>query len=107
MRNIKCLIIITLLLSGLNILAAGDAAAGKGSYVTCSACHGANGEGNKMMNAPRLAGQDDWYILSTLKRFKSGVRGGSDPLAMTMIPMAKMLTDQQMEDIAAYLSSMK
>ena len=95
-----------LILTSINLLAEGDAAAGKSSYMTCSACHGAKGEGNKMMNAPRLAGQDDWYIVSSLKRFKSGVRGAGDPLAASMIPMAKMLSDKQMEDVAAYIGTL-
>jgi len=90
-------------LSTSNLLAAGDAAAGKSSYMICAACHGVKGEGNQMMNAPRLAGQDAWYLASSLKRFKSGARGKDDPIAATMAPMAKMLSDQQIEDVAAYI----
>ena len=36
-------------------LAKADAAAGAGQYAVCTACHGANGEGNPALNAPRLA----------------------------------------------------
>ncbi len=35
---------------------AGDPAAGEASYATCMACHGAQGEGNQLLNAPKLAG---------------------------------------------------
>lgn len=92
--------------SGSNVLAAGDAAAGKASFGTCAACHGAKAEGNQAMNAPKLAGQDVWYIVSSLKRFKSGVRGAKDPIAMTMGPMAAMLSDKQIEDVAAYIGTL-
>jgi len=87
-------------------MAAGDAASGKNSYATCGACHGAKGEGNQAMKAPRLAGQEAWYVLSSLKRFKSGARGAKDPVAATMVPMAKMLSDKQMEDVAAYIATL-
>ena len=40
----------------------GDVTAGKASYAVCVSCHGANGEGNKDLNAPKLSGLQDWYI---------------------------------------------
>jgi len=89
-----------------NIFAAGDAVAGKASYMICAACHGAKGEGNQMMNAPRLAGQDVWYLAASLKRFKSGARGKDDPIAASMVPMAKMLSDKQVEDVSAYIATL-
>ncbi len=106
MKNIKLLVVIFLTLLTTISTYAGDAAAGKAAYATCAACHGAKGEGNKAMNAPRLSGQDDWYVVSSLKRFKSGVRGKGDPLAATMIPMATMLNDTQMDDVAAYIATL-
>jgi len=45
----------------------GDAAAGKTAYATCAACHGANGEGNQALNAPKLSGQHDWYLARQLQ----------------------------------------
>ncbi len=107
MRNIKILFIVTLtFICSMNVYA-GDAAAGKTAYATCGACHGMNGEGNKAMNAPKLAGQDIWYIVSSLKRFKSGARGTGDPIAAAMVPMAKMLNDTQIDDVSAYIATMK
>ena len=108
MRAINILItVVALMLSSTTLFAAGDATAGKAAYMICGACHGANGEGNKAMNAPRLAGQSDWYVLSSLKRFKDGTRGAKDPIAVTMIPMATMLNDKQMEDVSAYIATLK
>ena len=104
---IKISLAVVVLLASNIAFAAGDAAAGKISFLTCSACHGANGEGNEMLKAPKIAGQQAWYILSSLQRFKNGTRGATDPAAATMVPMAKMLTDKQMENIAAYLATLK
>ncbi len=108
MKSINILITAVALMSSTTTLfAAGDAGAGAAAYAMCGACHGAKGEGNKAMKAPKLAGQKDWYILSSLKRFKDGSRGKGDPIAAAMIPMASMLNDKQMEDVAAYIASLK
>ena len=45
----------------LNAYAVGDATKGKAAYAVCAACHGANGMGNKALNAPKIAGQEPWY----------------------------------------------
>ena len=47
----------------------GDIAAGKTAYAICQACHGPNGGGNHALNSPRLAGQQDWYVVRQLKNF--------------------------------------
>ncbi|MCP3675099.1 MAG: c-type cytochrome [Gammaproteobacteria bacterium] len=106
MKAINILIsAVVLILSNTTIFAAGDAGAGASAYSMCGACHGLKGEGNRVMNAPKLAGQDDWYIISSLKKFKNGTRGKGDPVAAAMIPMATMLDDKKMEDIAAYIAT--
>ncbi len=90
-------------------LAAGDAEKGKALYATCGACHGPNAEGMEALNAPRLAGQESWYIVRQLQNFKNGVRGANprDTYGMQMAPMAQLLTnDQAMEDVAAYIQTL-
>ncbi len=87
----------------------GDAAQGKAAYATCTACHGANGEGNKALNSPKLAGQHDWYIVRQLQNYKSGVRGGDSKNVFDtqMRPMAMILTtDDAVNNIAAYINSL-
>ena len=54
----------------LNAYAAGDATKGKAAYAVCAACHGANGMGNKALNAPRIAGQEPWYLERQLNNYK-------------------------------------
>ena len=87
----------------------GDAAAGKNAYAVCVACHGANGEGNVSLNAPRLSNQHDWYVVRQLQNFKSGVRGThkGDVYGAQMRPMAMVLTsDQAVNDVVAYISTL-
>ena len=92
-----------------NASAAGDATKGKAAYAVCAACHGANGMGNKALNAPKIAGQEPWYLERQLNNFKGGIRGADpkDTYGMQMRPMALTLAnDQAVSDMAAFLSSM-
>ena len=92
-----------------NIFASGDLKKGKAAYAVCTACHGANGAGNKALNAPSIAGQEAWYVERQLKNFKAGIRGADakDTYGMQMRPMAMTLADDQaIADMAAYVSSM-
>lgn len=81
--------------------AAGDAAAGKSKSAVCAACHGADGNSANPM-WPSLAGQHAPYLVKQMKDFKSGAR--KDPV---MAPMAKPLSDQDIENLAAYFASQK
>ena len=88
----------------------GDAAAGEAAYAICASCHGANGEGNKALNSPALAGQNDWYIVRQLYNFKNGIRGADpkDSYGQQMRPMAMTLpSDAAIINIAAYISTLK
>jgi len=80
--------------------AAGDAAAGKVKTGACAACHGADGAGEGSI--PPLAGKSEAQIVQALQDFKSGKR--ANPV---MKPMASMLSDQDMANIAAYYASLK
>ena len=82
-------------------MAAGDAAAGKTKAAMCAACHGANGISAADI-WPNLAGQKAGYLVKQIKAFKSGER--KDP---SMAPMVANLSDQDIEDLAAYFSSLK
>lgn len=65
---------------------------------TCVACHGDQGVSPNDL-WPNLAGQKKGYLLNQLKEFKSGARKNE-----LMSPIAKMLTDKQMEWLAVYYS---
>jgi len=88
---------------------AGDAGAGKGLFGACAACHGAQGEGNKAMNAPKLAGQEEWYLARQLGNFKKGIRGSAagDTFGKQMAPMAMTLPDDAaVANVAAYIATL-
>ena len=87
----------------------GDAAAGKAKYALCATCHGPNAEGMPAMKSPGLTNLPDYYVVTQLKNFKSGVRG-SDPSkdmhGSMMAPMAKMLSEEDMKNLAAYIKTL-
>lgn len=90
-------------------LTGGDASAGQTAYAVCMACHGANGLGNEQLKAPPIAGQADWYLLSSLKKFKAGVRGAApgDVPGSQMRPMAATLADEQaMKNVIAHIATL-
>lgn len=80
--------------------AAGDAARGKKLGYTCLGCHGIESYKNAYptYSVPKLRGQHPEYIVAALKAYKSGER----PHA-TMNAHATTLSDQDMQDVAAYL----
>lgn len=80
--------------------AAGDAAAGKAKSATCAACHGAEGISPSPM-WPNLAGQKEAYLVKQIKAFKDGTR--KDPM---MSPMAAPLSAEDIDNLAAYFSSL-
>jgi cytochrome c oxidase subunit 2 len=87
----------------------GNAVAGKASYAVCAACHGAQGEGNLAMNAPKLSGQGPWYLERQLRQFKQGARGTNDKdvFGKLMAPMAATLADDAaIADVVAYIGTL-
>jgi len=90
-------------------LTGGDATRGATHYLVCQACHGAAGEGVQATNGPPLANQSDWYLLSSIQRFKSGVRGSNptDANGAVMRGMSAILQDEQaMKDVIAHVTSL-
>ena len=87
-----------------------DAVAGQVLYPVCSACHGAQGEGNEMLNAPKLAGQHGWYLKRQLKNYQLGLRGtnASDTFGAQMAPMAAILVDDAaIDNVVAYITTLE
>lgn len=81
--------------------ATGNAKAGAGKAAVCRACHGSDGN-SPNPQWPNLAGQGAPYIVKQLQDFKAGRR--TNPI---MSPQAAKLSEQDMEDLAAYFSSQK
>jgi len=102
MKKVIVTTMASLLLVTTNIsMAGGDAAAGKAKSVTCAGCHGAEGvSANPLW--PNLAGQQGAYMVKQMKAFRDG--GREDPM---MSPMAKPLSDADIDNLAAYYASLK
>lgn len=87
-------------------LTGGDAARGAQLYAICQTCHGPDGAGNQAMGSPPIAGQADWYLLTSLQKLKAGTRG-TYPNAVVMRGMAGTLADEQaMKDVIAHIQSL-
>jgi len=78
----------------------GSADAGKAKALTCTACHGPEGNSISAM-WPNIAGQNAPYLLAQLAAFKDGSR--TDPL---MSSQAMLLSEQDMADLAVYFESL-
>ena len=107
--------LLSVLLTGLLLAAAAsvsadaDSAAGKAHYAACVSCHGASGEGNAALKAPRLAHLSPVYLAAQLEKFRAGQRGGegASAAARQMAGMAATLPDQQaVVDVASYVAGL-
>jgi cytochrome c553 len=86
--------------------AKGDAAAGQTKAAVCAACHGPDGNSPVDMY-PKIAGQHASYIKKQLVELKAAASGQTGRIAPVMGPMALPLSEQDMDDLAAYFSSQK
>ena len=82
----------------------GDATRGKGLTYTCRGCHGVEGYKNAYpsYHVPKLGGQSEVYLRNALLEYRGAKR--KHP---TMQAQAESFSEQDIADIAAYLSSIK
>ena len=79
-----------------------DAAAGKKlAQQRCAVCHGVDGLA-KMPIAPHLAGENEVYIQTQLKAFRTGKR-----VHEMMSVVVQQLSDQDVADLAAYYAAIE
>jgi cytochrome c553 len=83
--------------------AEGDKAAGRTLVYTCAGCHGVPGYTNAYPQypVPKIAGQNEQYIINALHGYRNG-----DRTHPTMGAQAQSLSDKDIQNIAAYLSSL-
>lgn len=86
-----------------SVHAEGDKAAGRKLIYTCAGCHGVPGYTNAYPQypVPKIAGQNEQYIVNALHGYQNGER--KHP---TMGAQAQSLSDTDIQNIAAYLSSL-
>ena len=80
---------------------AGDPVRGKEKSMSCQACHGADGNSPVPM-FPIIAGQHRDYLLHSMRSYKTGER--TNPI---MVAIVAPLSDQDLEDLAAYYADQK
>ena len=82
--------------------AAGDPARGAELSTTCMGCHGIPGYRNAYPSyrVPMLGGQNAQYLVIALQGYRAGTRPHK-----TMQAQAASLSDQDMQDIAAFFAS--
>ena len=82
----------------------GNADTGRQLTYTCQGCHGITGYKNAYPNyhVPRIGGQSSEYLVNALSEYKKGAR--KHP---TMQAQSQSFSDQDIADIAAFLSSLK
>jgi cytochrome c553 len=82
----------------------GSAETGKQLTYTCQGCHGITGYKNAYPSyqVPKITGQTSEYVVNALTEYKKGAR--KHP---TMQAQAQSFSEQDIADIAAYLSSLK
>lgn len=81
---------------------AGDVDAGKAKFMVCAGCHGATGAGNDALGYPKLTGLEAAYVAEQLRAFKSGARDNA-----TMKAMSSPLTDADIDNVSAYIATLK
>jgi len=101
MRIRKIVLSLSLCVVSVHAFADGDYEAGKIKANTCTGCHGIPNYQNTYptYHVPRIAGQNKEYVVAALHAYKSGERKHK-----TMNLQAEALSDQDIEDIAVYLS---
>jgi cytochrome c553 len=98
---------LSLLLAGLflsgSAFADGDPEAGRELGYTCLGCHGIEGYRNAYpsFRVPKLGGQKAGYLVIALQGYRNGDRPHP-----TMQAQATSLSDQQIEDVSAYLATL-
>jgi cytochrome c553 len=99
--GLRFVLVVLAVTAGSQASAAGDADRGKQLSYTCLGCHGIENYKNvyPTYNVPELGGQHSSYIVAALKEYRSGERSHA-----TMHQQAESLSDQDIDDIAAYFS---
>ncbi|UCH47372.1 MAG: cytochrome c [Betaproteobacteria bacterium] len=83
--------------------AEGDAEAGDLKNAQCEGCHGIEGfrmAYPKVISVPMLGGQSEAYLVAALKAYRAGDRNNA-----TMRAIASSLSDEDINDLAAYYSA--
>ncbi|MBU9480918.1 c-type cytochrome [Burkholderia multivorans] len=82
-----------------------DIAAGQKQFMACASCHGTDGQQTGNPRYPKIGGQNVAYLAAALKAYRDGKRTGTE--ASLMAAMAKPLSDADITNLAAYISTIQ
>ncbi|MCO6440070.1 MAG: cytochrome c4 [Nitrococcus mobilis] len=99
MKHWIALVVLISLSTAVMAFAGGNPRVGQQKAAVCAGCHGSDGN-SPSGQFPSLAGQHASYLYEQLRYFKSGQR--KNPI---MQPQAANLSDQDMQDLAAYFAA--
>ena len=77
----------------------------KAHVTSCAGCHGPTGRGNEPAGYASLQGQHATYVAAQLRAYRKGERA-TDPNQM-MRDVAKSLTDEEIDAVAAYIQGLR
>lgn len=99
MKHLMQVAVTLLLLISIPAFAVGDALEGQAQSAVCAACHGSDGN-STVPNWPKLAGQNEDYLVRQLELIQSGARPVPE-----MAGIVAGMNNQQFADISAYFAS--
>lgn len=104
---IKSVVTTAAVLLALSPLTASAAADGAALYKskTCVACHGKDGNSPIMPTYPKIAGQNQAYLLQQMKDIKSGARSNGQSAAMKGV--MHLVSEEEMQALATYIAGLQ
>jgi cytochrome c553 len=82
-------------------------ARGRAASQVCVACHGPGGKGDAAKGVPDLTGQAPGYLRAQMELFKADRRNPGDEALKAAKAVMKAVPDAQLDDLAAYYSSLR
>lgn len=104
-RHLYSLAVLALVSLSAGSVRSQDIAAGEEIFYTCAGCHGGDAQSVAVEQYPKLKGQNSAYLKIALKAYRDGRRTGS--YAAIMAETAKDMSDADIEDVVAYITSLQ
>jgi cytochrome c553 len=82
-------------------------ARGSAAAAVCVVCHGSAGQGDPARGVPTIAGQPAGYLRIQLRKFKTEVRSPGEPNLVAMKALFRTISDEVLDDVAAYYASLR
>nr|VFK19890.1 MAG: cytochrome c [Candidatus Kentron sp. LPFa] len=103
MRKFMTFAACAVLTAGMNGAVMADDGASLYTSKLCNTCHGADGKTPVMPTYPKIAGQNEEYLIQQIKDIKDGNR--TNGMAAAMKPMVATVNEGEIKKIAKWLAS--